>query len=156
MPQLVKGGKYVFGWSPVTPDGRIRIPEEAVLEYEFVSGDKVIIMSGSKTSRGFIVARKSVLEQTVLSEMLVKNPDLTGFKIENGKTIIFGKRYLCWTEIDDRGIISLPLETLERYGIQPGDKLLSGRGSYAGVAMIVKGPIVDEALKHPELNVFVP
>lgn len=156
MPQLVKGGKCVFGWSPVTPNGRIRIPEEAVQEYGFISGEYLIIMSGSRTSGGFIVARKSVMEQTILSEILVKNPELADFKIEKGKTILFGKRYLCWTEINDNGNISLPLETLEKYGVQPGDRLLSGRGSYAGVAMIVRGLIIDEALKHPELSVSVP
>ena len=156
MPQLVKGGKYVFGWSSVTPDGRIRIPEEAVQEYNFVPDEKVIIMSGSKTSGGFIVARKSVMEQTILSEILIKNPDLADFQTGKGKTILFGKRYLCWTDINGKGVISLPPETLEKYGVQTGDRLLSGRGSYAGVAMIVRGSIVDEALNHPELSEFNP
>ena len=156
MPQLVKGGKYVFGWSKIQPDGSIQIPEEAVWEYNYSSGEKVIIMSGSKTSGGFIIARKSVMEQTILSEILVKNPDLADYKIEKGKTIRFGKRHLCWTEINGKGVISLPPETLEKYGVQTGDRLLSGRGSYAGVAMIARGPIVDEALNHPELSVFAP
>ena len=156
MPQLVKGGKYVFGWSLVGPGGNIRIPEEAVQEYKFLLDEKVIIMSGSRTSGGFIVARKSVMEQTILSEILANNPELADFKIENGKTILFGQRHLCWIEINDKGIISLPLKTLEKYGVHPGDRLLSGRGSYAGVAMIVRGLIVDEALNHPELSVFIP
>ena len=156
MPQLVKGGKYVFGWASVTPDGRIRIPDEAVQEYNFLPDEKVIIMSGSKTSGGFIVARKSVMEQTILSELLAKSPELADFQTEKGKAISLGKRYICWTEINGKGVISLPPETLEKYDAQPGDRLLSGRGSYAGVAMIIRGSIIDEALNHPELSVFNP
>ena len=30
MPQLVKGGKHVFGWSLVTAGGEVLIPPEAV------------------------------------------------------------------------------------------------------------------------------
>ena len=41
MPQLVKGGKYVFGWSVIGEDGGVVIPGEAVLEYGFEPGDTV-------------------------------------------------------------------------------------------------------------------
>lgn len=37
MPQLVKGGKYIFGWAVVQNDGRIKIPDEAFTEYDFHS-----------------------------------------------------------------------------------------------------------------------
>jgi len=37
MPQLVKGGKYVFGWSIISEYGGILIPEEALHEYQQVS-----------------------------------------------------------------------------------------------------------------------
>ena len=33
MPQLVKGGKYIFGWSKVGKEGKIKIPPEAYEEY---------------------------------------------------------------------------------------------------------------------------
>ena len=33
MPQLERGGKYVFGWSQVSENGVIVIPGEAVGEY---------------------------------------------------------------------------------------------------------------------------
>ena len=33
MPQLVKGGKYVFGWSPVTEDGRINLRDPELLDW---------------------------------------------------------------------------------------------------------------------------
>jgi len=51
MPQLVKGGKYTFGWSRVGDTGRIVIPAEAVEEYRLKESEKLILVPGSKTSR---------------------------------------------------------------------------------------------------------
>jgi hypothetical protein len=53
MPQLAKGGKYVFGWSKVGDQGEIVIPLEALEEYNLTTDKNVILMSGSKTSGGF-------------------------------------------------------------------------------------------------------
>ena len=75
MPQLVKGGKYVFGWSVVSKDYRIVIPEEAMLEYRMEPREMVILLSGSKTSGGFSVARKSVLKESNLSGMPSRLPN---------------------------------------------------------------------------------
>ena len=156
MPQLVKGGKWVFGWSVVGDECNIRIPEEARIEYGFQPGEKVIIMSGSHTSGGFIISRKSVLSETRLYDVLAANPDLTSFRTREGQPVTSGKRKLCWTTVLKAGQIFLPAATLKEYGVQPGDRLLAGRGSYAGLAMLLKGPIIAEALKHPELEVFQP
>jgi len=55
MPQLVKGGKYVFGWSKVNDEGKIVIPSKAFIEYHFKAGEKIILLSGSKTWGGIWV-----------------------------------------------------------------------------------------------------
>lgn len=55
MPQLVKGGKYVFGWSKVNSEGKITIPQEAFDEYQFKSGTKAFLLPGSKRSGGFVL-----------------------------------------------------------------------------------------------------
>ena len=47
MPQIGKGGKYVFGWSLIQPSGKILIPKEAYDEYEFDDCQKIILLSGS-------------------------------------------------------------------------------------------------------------
>ena len=57
MPQLVKGGKNAFAWSKVRINGEIKIPNEVIVEYDLQPGDKVIIMSGSKTSGGFSIVK---------------------------------------------------------------------------------------------------
>lgn len=43
MPQLNKGGKFVFGLSVVHPDLTIHIPPQALLEYDATRDGKVII-----------------------------------------------------------------------------------------------------------------
>ena len=38
MPRLVKGGKYVYGWSEVGSGGKVAVPDEALAEYNFNVG----------------------------------------------------------------------------------------------------------------------
>ena len=154
MPQLAKGGKYIFGWCIIGEDGSIALPEEARQEYKFQAGERVILLPGSHTSGGFSIARKSIIEQSRLSHILAQNTDLAEFRIKEGKTINIGGKSLCWIAIRNNGQLLLPPQTLEAYGVKPGDYLLAGRGSYVGLAMVVKGSIVDEARKHSEIAVF--
>jgi hypothetical protein len=39
--------------------------------------------------------------------------------------------------------------------IRPGDRLLAVRGSGRALGFVAGGPIYDEALKHPELEICV-
>jgi bifunctional DNA-binding transcriptional regulator/antitoxin component of YhaV-PrlF toxin-antitoxin module len=154
MPQLTKGGKYVFGWSVVSKDGKIPIPEEARREYQLKSGERVILIPGSNTSGGFSIAKKLRLEQSKLSDILTRNPELAKFRTEEGETININGRNLCWVTIEKGGLLQLPPHTLEVYGVMPGDYLLAVRGSYIGIGMVVRGRLIEEARKHPEIAVF--
>jgi bifunctional DNA-binding transcriptional regulator/antitoxin component of YhaV-PrlF toxin-antitoxin module len=154
MPQLVKGGKHVFGWSKVGNNGDIKIPPEVVEEYQLQPSDKVIIISGSKTSGGFSIVKFEVLKNSPLSVVLNNNPDLARFQLSNGVPIQYNNRYFCWTEISKNGKIHFPIETLRLYGIKPRDYILSARGSGLGVGFLVRGPIIQEARKHSDLKIF--
>jgi bifunctional DNA-binding transcriptional regulator/antitoxin component of YhaV-PrlF toxin-antitoxin module len=154
MVQLIKGGKNVFGWSKVSKTGSIRLPEEVLEEYQLQPSNKVIIISGSKTSGGLSIVKIEKLLHSSLSVVLDRNPALAHFQLSNGEPISYNNRFFCWTEILNEGKISLPHETLNVFGIRPGDKVLSVRGSGLGVGILVRGPIVKEAEKHPELQVF--
>ena len=154
MPQLSKGGKYVFGWSRVREDGGIRIPDEAMQEYHLKPDERVILMSGSKTSGGFSVAKKSSLKESVFSKILDANPKLTSYRIEEGKTTESRGRLCCWVSTRDNGLIVVPLRTLEIYGVKPKDRLLSIRGSNIAFVLVVRGPIVEKARMHPEIQIF--
>ena len=34
MPQMTKGGKYIFGWSKIKKDGKLSLPTMAIKEYK--------------------------------------------------------------------------------------------------------------------------
>jgi hypothetical protein len=80
MPQLVKGGKYVFGWVYVRKDGSITIPNEAYLEYGFIQDKNGFITSGSKRSGGFGLTSARLLKNSILSKTLIENQNQSSKK----------------------------------------------------------------------------
>jgi bifunctional DNA-binding transcriptional regulator/antitoxin component of YhaV-PrlF toxin-antitoxin module len=154
MPQLVKGGKFVYGLAAISPTGTIFIPPEAMKEYRYREGDKVIVMGGSRTSGGLSLTKTEILDKSELSGLLNGLPQLRNREIAEAEIIENKGRRFCWTVIREGGRIDIPLKTLSAYGLKSGDKLAVGRGSYLAIAFIARGPIMQEALKHPELEVF--
>jgi bifunctional DNA-binding transcriptional regulator/antitoxin component of YhaV-PrlF toxin-antitoxin module len=154
MPQLVKGGKYVFGWSHVSDSGRICIPEEAREEYHFHPFDKVIIMSGSKTSKGFSITKSDLIKNCVIYDKLSTYKNLINFQELPNGYIKDKEKIYTWSEIDEEGYITLSEDILKHYKVKPKENVLVGRGSGFALAFIKTGPIVFEALKHSELNVY--
>jgi bifunctional DNA-binding transcriptional regulator/antitoxin component of YhaV-PrlF toxin-antitoxin module len=154
MPHISKGGKYISGWSKVESDGSVVIPEEAFQEYHLEPDERVIRISGSKASGGFVVAKKRLLEQSALSGVLLENPLLASFQIEEGETIRFKGRQYCWATVRENRRITLPSRTMSAYEISPRDFLLSIRGSNIAFVLALKGPIVEKAKQHPEIAVF--
>jgi hypothetical protein len=129
MPQLVKGGKWVFGWVLVGPQGEVTIPPEAWEEYGFQSEDEVIFVPGSRRSGGFGLSTPRLLGQ--MGRPLQARGVVRGQIAENHQAIV-----------------------PPAIGIRPGDRLLAVRGSGKALGFVAEGPIYDEALKHPSLEVF--
>jgi bifunctional DNA-binding transcriptional regulator/antitoxin component of YhaV-PrlF toxin-antitoxin module len=153
MPQLVKGGKHTFGWSRVGDSGRIRIPPEALKEYGLRESERLIVVSGSRTSGGFGLASRESLEGSPLGVGGALCPDIAGFRASEGEVVDCQGRPFCWVQLRD-GCIDVPPATLQEYGIRVGDKLLVIRGSGLAIGFAARGRIVEEALKHSELAVF--
>jgi hypothetical protein len=158
MPQLVKGGKYIFGWAVIQSDGRIRIPDETYDEYRFSETGTVILLSGSKTSGGFSLHKPDSLAETKPGHQIT---DLIGYNKESGsfttkklEVIKSGSRLIGWTMLDREKYFKLSSEWLDLFALKSGTRLLVGRGSGLGPAFIAKGAIYQEALKHPGLFVF--
>lgn len=59
MPQMNKGGKFIFGKSLIRTDGTLRIPPQAMEEYHIADEGKVYLFTGSKITGGFCVTRKA-------------------------------------------------------------------------------------------------
>jgi bifunctional DNA-binding transcriptional regulator/antitoxin component of YhaV-PrlF toxin-antitoxin module len=154
LPRLVKGGKYVYGWSEVDTTGRIAVPDEALAEYNLTAPCKVILLSGSAHSGGFALTTVSLLKNSVLSRLLDENPKLAGFQLPEGETIMVAGKPCCWVTLNTDGCITVPLKTLKQYGINVGYHLLSVRGSRLVLAFCVKGPLIDEAKQYPSLTLF--
>lgn len=58
MPQMNKGGKFIFGKSLIHHDLTVCFPPQVVAEYNAGAEDKVILFTGSKSTGGFCVTRK--------------------------------------------------------------------------------------------------
>ena len=129
MPQLVKGGKWVFGWVIVGPRREIRIPPEAYAEYGFRIGEPVLLLPGSRTSGGFGIGRREILEQAVIN---------------------LSQRAIGGGVIGEKEQLTLPPEV----DVAPGDRLLVARGSGKALGFVQRGPIYMEALNHPEIEIF--
>ena len=125
MPQLVKGGKWVYGWVLVGPAREIVIPPEAWQEFNFRAGDEAIFLAGSRTSGGFAIT---------LASRLAKMQDRTGggslHELARGRF--------------DSGWLTAPPQT----GARPGDRLLAVRGSSLGLGFVGRGPIYEEAVRQ--------
>ena len=155
MPQLVKGGKYTFGWTRVGPAGQIAVPPEASKEYHLEESTRLVLVPGSRTSGGFSLGALASLAGSPLGAALIAHPALREFQAPEGAVVEHNGKPYCWVELRG-GEIVVPPETLERYGIKVGDDLLVIRGSGLAVGFAARGPIVREAHKHPELMVFAP
>jgi hypothetical protein len=129
MPQLAKGGKWVFGWTIVGPDGVAPIPPAAFDEYGFQPGEPVIFLRGSKRSGGAGVARRKTLNWCWVPL----------FKRAFGESVIDKKRRVIFPP---------------RAGFREGERLLVVRGSGWALGFVQHGPIYEEALRHPEIEVF--
>jgi hypothetical protein len=154
VPRLVKGGKHVYGWSEVGTVGKIAVPTEALKEYNLKTPCNVILLSGSKRSRGFALTTAALLKNSRLSIILDENPQLAGFQYPEGETTTIAGKPYCWVKLSTNGCIVVPLETLKKYEVNPGDLLLSVRGSRYALAFCVKGPLIAEAKKHSNLTLF--
>ncbi|MBN1181082.1 MAG: hypothetical protein JXB49_02265 [Bacteroidales bacterium] len=158
MPQLVKGGKYIFGWTTINSDLRIRIPDETYGEYQLMKADKVIILSGSKSSGGFsIITPKSVIISKLgnnIVRLIGYKKKTKSFTSELLKIIRSGDRLISWTFIDKDKYFRLSDGLMDSLNLKTGDKLLVGRGSGLGPAFIRKGTIYNEAIKHKDILEF--
>ncbi|PVX27477.1 MAG: hypothetical protein CW716_02085 [Candidatus Bathyarchaeum sp.] len=154
MPQLVKGGKHVYGWSKVGQTGTVAVPDEALKDYNLKPPSKVILMTASKRSGGFAITTPSLLRNSKLSVILDKMPRLAEFQLPEGEPVKMATKTYCWVKLNSNKTFNVPLETLNKYGVNAGDQLLLVRGSGLALAFIVKGSLIEEARKHVSLPTF--
>lgn len=150
MPQMNKGGKFIFGKSLIHDDGTLQFPAQAVEEYEIASEGKIYLFTGSKSTGGFCVTRRELLAPSKIGHILSDTPELMEYTLTPGAFIKYKGRSYCWTAVSEDGRITLSPEMMAFLHLEPGMKLLSIRSSDIAFTMGAYGPLVEEAKKHED------
>ncbi|MDO4547200.1 MAG: hypothetical protein Q4D04_03795 [Clostridia bacterium] len=145
MPQVTKGGKFIFGWSRIGADGGITLPPQAVREYDIIREGKVILFTGSKSTGGFCVTRRGLWLTSKLGFVLENVPAVANCESTPCTWIRIKGRHYCWTQISESGEILLPRETLDFLQMKSGEQLLSIRSSDIAFTMGHHGQLVERA-----------
>ena len=150
MPQMNKGGKFIFGQSLIKDHGILQFPKQAIEEYDIMADGKVYLFTGSKSTGGFCVTRKGLLELSKLGHILTETPELMEYTAEQGAFIKYKGRSYAWVNISDDGQIALTDEMMKFLKIEPGMKLLSIRSSDIAFTMGAYGRLVEESMRHED------
>lgn len=145
LPQMNKGGKFIFGKSLIRTDGTLRIPPQAMEEYHIADEGKVYLFTGSKITGGFCVTRKGLLHPSKLGHILDDTPPLLDYSAGSGEFIKYKGRSYCWVEISQEGQILLTKKMMDFLKVRPGMELLSIRSSDIAFTMGTKGPLLEKA-----------
>ena len=145
MPQMNKGGKFIFGKSIIREDLTIHLPTQALTEYNTTSEGKVYLFTGSKVTGGFCVTRKGLLEPSKLGHILTDNPALQNYQSPESEFIKYKGRSYCWVSISENGVIQLNQQTLDFLNLKIGMELLSIRSSDIAFTMGATGPLLEKA-----------
>lgn len=148
MPQMNKGGKFIFGKSQIREDGSVRLPDQAAEEYGLTTGDRVYLFTGSKITGGFCVTRKELLESSKLGHILHDLPELRQYAADPGAFLPYKGRSYCWMELSSSMELRLPPAVLEFLSLTPGMQLLSIRSSDIAFTMGAKGPLLERAAQY--------
>ena len=152
MPQIGKGGKFIFGKSLVREDFIIHLPPQAVKEYNITSEGKIYLFTGSESTGGFCVTRKGLLSPSKIGNILRDTPALQNYELPQGSFVPYKGRSYCWLKISPDGIIRLPEATAAFLQTEQGKMLLSIRSSNIAFTMGAKGPLLEKAENYNGAN----
>ncbi len=144
MPQMTKGGKYIFGWSKIKEDGELSFPTMAIKEYKLEKEKYVYIVSGSKQTGGFCVMPEKLLSDSKLNSILVRNKCLAERSLQEGELISYKGRMYGWLSLNGSNV-NLPPSLMDSLGVSMGDKLLAIRSSNIAFTMGLRGSLIDKA-----------
>ncbi|MFQ9811306.1 MAG: hypothetical protein ACLRYB_18680, partial [Segatella copri] len=107
MPQMNKGGKFIFGNHSFGRMEHCGFHRRQWKEYHIADEGKVYLFTGSKITGGFCVTRKGLLHPSKLGHILVDTPPLLDYSAGSGEFIKYKGRSYCWVEISQEGQILL-------------------------------------------------
>jgi len=148
MPQLNKGGKYVFGLSEIKNDYTIQIPEQAIIEYNIVMDKKIIVFTGTEITGGFCATNNTLLSHSKLKHILDDCSALASYKLDTGEFIRYKGRGYSWFPISPLGIVHLTENAMNYLDLTIGDRLMCIRSSDIAFTMGARGPLMDKVYKY--------
>lgn len=155
MPQMNKGGKFVFGKSRIREDGTVRFPDQAVREYGAASKGRVYLFTGSRSTGGFCVTRRGLLEPSRLGHILAQRPALRDCRTKPGEFVPYKGRAYCWLPVSGEGSIVLPEAALAFLELRRGMELLAIRSSDIAFTLGAREPLLERAAAYPgEIAVY--
>lgn len=152
MPQLNKGGKFVFGLSSIHDDLTVQFPKQALEEYRVLNDDKIIIFTGSKVTGGFCVTTYPLLSTSKLSHILHECPQLENQSIPQGALVTYKGRKYAWLVLKENGSIQFTPQLLEQLNLNVGDELLCIRSS---AILHLQWAQKDHSLKKPIITMEI-
>lgn len=155
MPQMNKGGKFIFGKSLIREDLTVHLPPQALSEYNATMEGKVYLFTGSKITGGFCVTRRGLLKPSKLGHILTDNQALQNYQTAEGEFIKYKGRSYCWVSITGTGVIQLNRELVNFLNLEIGMELLSIRSSDIAFTMGAKGPLLEKAENYDgEITIY--
>lgn len=148
MPQLNKQGKFVYGISIIKKDLSVQLPDQILREYSIAQSGKIIVLTGSKSTGGFCITSKEILEKSKLSHILNDLTKLRDYQLASGEFIQYKGRSYSWIPITESGLIQLPIEMMKFLGLSAGNELLSIRSSNIAITMGAFGPLLEKARRY--------
>ncbi len=148
MPQMNKGGKFIFGKSLIRDDLTVHLPPQTLTKYNAAAEGKIYLFTGSKVTGGFCVTRKGLLEPSKLGHILTEHPALQNYQTAEGEFIRHKGRSYCWVSISESGVIRLNQEMADFLNLRIGMELLSIRSSDIAFTMGATGPLLERARNY--------
>ncbi|MFR7833201.1 MAG: hypothetical protein ACLU3F_19215 [Blautia wexlerae] len=145
MPQMNKGGKFIFGKSLIRTDGTLRIPPQAMEEYHIADEGKVYLLPEVRLP----VASASPGKAFCIRQNLVtfgRYSTVADYSAGSGEFIKYkGRSLLLGRDFTGRGKILLTKKMMDFLKVRPGMELLSIRSSDIAFTMGAKGPLLEKA-----------
>lgn len=155
MPQMNKGGKFIFGKALIRENFEIHIPPQAAAEYDVCREGRVYLFTGAKATGGFCVTRKGLLLPSKIGHILKENPPLCDYALPEGELMPYKGRKYGWAAISTEGILKLNERTLQDLELSVGMELLCIRSSDIAFTLGAKGPLLERAKNFQgEIEVF--
>ncbi len=138
----------MYGISLIGKGFRIHLPPGAIREYNAAMEGKIYLIPGSKTSGGFSVTRKGLLQPSKIGRILTERPALMNYELGEGEFTTHKGRGYCWINISQGGVIFLAQKTASFLRLEEGVALLCIRSSDIAFTMAAGGPLLEKAEEY--------